>query len=101
MKIQQLIIVLILAFGAMTVTAQTATPAVKGKQINQQKRILQGAKSGEVNKRELVRLERQQRRINRSKKRAKADGKVSGKERAKIHARQNRASRKIRRAKNN
>ena len=99
MKIQKLILGLVFAIGAFTAGAQTATPIVKDRQVNQQKRILKGAKDGEVNKKEFVRLERQQKRINRSKKRAKADGEVSGKERAKLHARQNRASRNIKQAK--
>ncbi|PHN06857.1 hypothetical protein CRP01_10580 [Flavilitoribacter nigricans DSM 23189 = NBRC 102662] len=85
----------------MAASAQTATPKVADRQVNQQKRIIKGAKDGEVSKKEAVRLERQQKRINRSKKRAKADGEVTKKERAKLHARQNKASRNIKRAKKN
>lgn len=101
MKIQKLILGLVLVLFGFAASAQTATPKVKDRQVNQQKRILKGAKEGEVSKKELVRLERQQKRINRSKKRAKADGVVTGKEKATLHGRQNRAGRNIRRAKNN
>lgn len=101
MKIQKLLLGLVFALFAFTAGAQTATPKVKDRQVNQQKRILKGAKNGNVDKKEFVKLERQQKRINRSKRRAKADGKVSGKERVKLHARQNKAGRNIKRAKKN
>lgn len=101
MKVQKLFLGLVFVLFAMAASAQTATPKVADRQVNQQKRIVKGVKSGELNKKETVKLERQQRRINRSKKRAKADGDVSRKERAKIHARQNKASRNIKRAKKN
>jgi hypothetical protein len=101
MKIQKLFLGLVFILFAMGAQAQTATPKVKDRQVNQQKRIVKGAKAGEVNKQEAIRLEKQQKRINRSKKRAKADGQVTKKERAVLHARQNKASRNIRRAKKN
>lgn len=101
MKIQKLFLGLVFVLFAMAASAQTATPKVTDRQVNQQKRIVKGAKSGDLNKREAVKLEKQQRRINRSKKRAKADGKVTKKERVKLHTRQNRASRNIKRAKKN
>lgn len=101
MKIQKLLLGFVLVLFTVSAGAQTATPKVKDRQVTQQKRILKGVKDGEVNKKEAVKLERQQRRINRSKKRAKADGDVTMKERAKLHARQNKASRKIKKAKNN
>ncbi len=101
MKIQKLVLGLVFVLFAMAAQAQTATPKVTDRQVNQQKRILKGAKAGEVNKKEAIKLEKQQRRINRSKKRAKADGEVTKKEKAKLHARQNKASRNIKRAKNN
>lgn len=101
MKVQKLFLGLVFVLFAMAASAQTATPKVTDRQVNQQKRIVKGVKNGKLNKKETVKLERQQRRINRSKKRAKADGNVSKKERAKIHARQNKASRNIKRAKKN
>lgn len=78
-----------------------ATPKVKKRQVNQQKRIKRGVASGELTKRETVQLQKQQVHINRSKNRAKADGVVTGAERAKIHRKQNRASKNVARKKNN
>ncbi|MEM9821156.1 MAG: hypothetical protein AAF985_08800 [Bacteroidota bacterium] len=84
-----------------TTQAQTATPKVKDRQINQQKRIHQGVKSGELTKRETIRLQQQQASVQRTKKRAKADGVVTKRERAVIHKKQNKANKNIRRAKHN
>ena len=82
------------------IQAQTATPKVTKRQVNQQKRIRQGAKSGELTKKETVRLQRQQRRVRKHKRATKADGKVTRRERASVHMHQNKASRNIRRQKN-
>ena len=101
MKLRKLFVALVFILFAAAASAQTATPVVKDRQVTQQKRIVDGVKDGELNKKEVKKLERQQRSINRSKRRAKADGEVTKAERAKIHARQNRASRKIKRAKHN
>jgi hypothetical protein len=101
MKIQKLILGLVFVLFAMAASAQTASPKVSKRQVNQQKRIIKGAKNGTINKQEAIKLEKQQKRINRSKKKAKADGKMTKKERAKLHARQNKASRNIKRAKKN
>lgn len=101
MKIRKLFFALFFAFFAFGLNAQTITPGVKDRQVRQQKRIVKGVSDGELSKKEVKVLERQQRRINRSKRKAKADGKVTKAESATLHARQNRAGRKIRRAKNN
>ncbi len=92
----------ILGLFAVSIQAQsTATPKVTKRQVNQSKRIGQGVNSGELTRGETKQLAHQQRRINRSKKAAKADGTVTKKERATIHARQNAASRNIKRKKHN
>ena len=75
--------------------AQTKTPVVTERQVNQQKRIKQGVKSDELTKREATRLEAQQAKIQAEKKAAKADGQVTPRERAKIQHDQNKASRRI------
>jgi hypothetical protein len=80
--------------------AQTATPGVGSDQLQQQRRIRQGVRSGELTAGETLQLQAQQGRIHRAKKRAKADGVVTPGERVKLNARQNRASRNIRRQKN-
>lgn len=83
-------------------TAQSqTTPRAAQRQVTQTKRIKQGVRSGELTKGEAAVLGKQQRSINRSKRRAKADGQVTRRERATIQTRQNRASRNIKRKKNN
>jgi hypothetical protein len=67
--------------------------------MNQEQRIDQGISSGQLNRREARRLDRQQDRIDRMENRANSDDVVKGKERARIGAAQNRASRHIAREK--
>lgn len=87
------------AFNNMT-QAQTHTPNVKDRQINQQKRIHQGVRSGELTRGEAVRLQKQQANIQQTKRAAKADGVVTKRERAQIHGMQTRSSAAIHRQKN-
>lgn len=65
------------------------------RQKNQQERIDEGVKSGELNKRETIRLEKEQARIRRKKRRLKSDGTLSAKDKAKLTHDQNKASRHI------
>jgi uncharacterized membrane protein YebE (DUF533 family) len=83
--------------GGMTASAfaQTKTPVATERQVNQQARIKQGVKSGELNKREAARLEAEQAKIQAEKKAARSDGKVTPRERARIQHDQNKASRRI------
>lgn len=83
----------IASFGAF---AQAATPGIDQRQANQEKRIDQGIASGELNKRETKRLEKEQVVINKAEDKAKADGTVTKKERVRLHKMQNHASRDIR-----
>jgi hypothetical protein len=81
------------------VYAQSETPVIDQRQMNQEQRIDQGIASGQLNRREAARLDRQQDRIDRMEDRAEADGVMTRKERARIGAAQNRASRHIGREK--
>jgi hypothetical protein len=81
--------------------AQDTTPRTDVRQKTERARIHQGRKSGEITNREAVTLNKQQRHIRRSERRAKADGEVTGAEKRKLERRQDRASRHIRRAKTN
>ncbi len=76
-----------------------ATPRIDQREVNQEKRIQQGAASGQLTPRETKRLENQQGRIDRAEDRAKADGKVTPQERAHLTRMQNKASRDIAREK--
>lgn len=67
--------------------------------INQQKRIEQGEKSGQLTPKEAGRLERQEGRIDKAEAKADADGKVSKQEARHINRMQNRESRRIYRQK--
>ena len=76
-----------------------ATPGIDQRQQMQQKRIDQGVRSGELNRREAERLEHRQQRIQKMENHAKADGTVTAKERARIHHAQDQESRRIYRQK--
>lgn len=88
-----------LAAIASTGFSQTKTPRVHKRQVNQQARIADGVKDGELTKRETARLETREAKIQHDKKEAKADGVVTKRERAKLHREQNRTSRAIHRQK--
>ena len=81
--------------------AQDKTPVVDQREKNQDKRIEQGVKSGELTPAETRRLEVQQGKINADEKIAKSDGKVTPAERRKLQREQNRASKAIYRKKHN
>jgi hypothetical protein len=72
--------------------AQTRTPKVTQKQVNQQGRIQQGVQSGQLTPAEAAKLENQQKKINQDKKIAKADGSLTPQERARIHREQQNAN---------
>src|SRR5258708_4801934 len=86
---------------AIAASAQTATPGVTERQINQQERIKQGEKSGELTPKETRRLEAREAKIQHDKKVAKSDGTVTPAERAKLQREENRSSRAIYRKKHN
>lgn len=85
--------------GTPAATPGVKTPGINERQKDQQERIGQGVKSGELTAKEAARLERQQRRIQHEKREAKEDGTVTKAERAELRARQNAASRNIARQK--
>lgn len=79
----------------------TKTPGVNKRQRNQQRRIGQGIKSGQLTPGEAARLEAREAKIQRDKRKAKADGTVTPAERRKLQREENRASRKIYKLKHN
>lgn len=85
--------------SGLAVNAQDSARVGK-RQLNQQKRIAHGVKSGELTDKEAARLEKKQAKIQQDKKEAKADGVVSGKEKTELIREQNKANRDIRRQKN-
>ena len=77
----------------------TSTPRIDKRQENQQKRIDEGVKSGQLNEKEARRLEKGQQRVQKAEDKAMADGTMSAKEKHKIEHMQDRESRKIAREK--
>lgn len=99
MKTKALILGLSLLFSVSAFSQ--ATPKVNKRQATQKARIVEGAATGDLTKKETKQLAKQQKRINRLERRAKSDGVVTKKERARINKAQNRANRNIKRKKNN
>ena len=88
-------ILIIIVVSFTVVSAQTLTPQINRTQKNQQLRIHQGVKSGELTRREARKLENQQKAIRYNKRIAKANGVVTSGERKQIRNEQNRASKNI------
>lgn len=84
-------------FSASAFAQSLATETQRN--INQQTRIEQGLKSGELSTREAARLEHEQARVNRMQAGALRDGQLSGAERKRIDRAQDHASRDIYRQK--
>lgn len=89
------------ALAQQVQTKPAKTPRITKKQIRQQARIKQGVKSGELTKRETIKLEKEQAKIRQDKQTAKSNGKVTPQERKKIRHEQRKASRNIHRLKHN
>jgi hypothetical protein len=85
--------------GALTIPAARAQRIEERKEA-QQARIWQGVRSGELTRREALRLERQERQLNREIRRDRRDGGgLTAGERARIERKQDRMSRRIAREK--
>jgi hypothetical protein len=110
------VVMLAAAFSAGVVSAQQTPPTgqtsssaaqpagkIADRKENQQDRIAQGVKSGQLTARETSRLENKEARINRETRtdRAANDGKLTNAEKAKVNRQQNRVSKDIYRDKHN
>ncbi len=90
----------IIGATAPTLKAQIPnTPGIKHQQRIEQKRIHHGIRTGQLTKKEAMRLQMQQAKIRHDKRCAKADGIVTPYERAVIKTEQARAGRNIYRQK--
>jgi hypothetical protein len=93
---------LIAAFAITSAAqAQTHTPVINHRQHNQDRRINQGVRSGELTRNETRHLRADERNISRDKRMAKADGRVTRSERRDLRRDENRTSRAIYRDKHN
>ena len=100
MKNMTFVTAAVIAAFSLPVFAQTnSTPRIDQRQENQQQRIDQGVKSGQLNQKEAARLGKGQARVQKMEDKAAADGKVTAKERRKIERAQDKQSRKIAREK--
>lgn len=88
--------------GAFAQTAAPTTPVhtTDERQAIQHNRIKEGRESGELTKRESIRLHAEQRAIKRKERKAAADGVVTNKEQNKISRLQNGANKDIAKQKN-
>jgi hypothetical protein len=73
----------------------TNDPGVQQRMQNQESRIDQGVKSGQLTPKEAGKLEAEQARIQQTEQRMKSDGTLTPKEREKLHTQQDRSSRHI------
>ena len=89
------------AVGALLSTSAIAqnTQDVIQRDVNQEKRIEQGLKSGELNTKEAAKLEREESRVDKMESKALSDGKLSNAEKHRIEREQNRVSKDIAREK--
>ena len=101
MKLKTLLLGIALVTFCAVGFSQTTKKKVNKRQVNQQQRINEGLRTGELTKKEAVQLEHQQKNIQQTKKAAKADGVVTKKEKAIINAKQNNASKNIAKKKHN
>ena len=85
----------------IVVSVSWARGPISHRQKKQSQRITHGIRSGEVTDREFVRLNREQRRIGKYKRRARGNGYISHRERRHLHSMQDKASEHIYRAKHN
>ena len=84
---------------AQAAPGNTATPNIDQRRAEQQRRIDQGVKSGELTQREAANLQKGQAKVQRMEDKAKSDGVVTEKERKKIEHEQDKQSKRIEREK--
>jgi len=85
---------------ALPVLAQNTADVVQ-RDVNQQQRIENGLKSGQLNTKEAAKLEKGEANIDKMEQRALSDGKMTNAEKQRIEAAQNKESHAIARAKSN
>jgi hypothetical protein len=98
---KQVFAIVLLIMVALVTQAQTQTRRADTRQKAQRVRIAEGRQDGDLTNQEAAALNKQQRHIRRTERRAKADGVVTPREKMKLERKQDRANRNIRRAKNN
>lgn len=92
-----------LPFAAGAQTTAKPHETITQRKANQQRRIVQGDRSGQMTPRETAHVERQEQGINREERgmRAQDNGHLTGQDRRTVRAQQNQESRRIYRDKHN
>jgi hypothetical protein len=93
-------LLVVAALGALSLPAfaqLNSTPRIDQRQENQERRIEEGVRLGQINRREEARLRAELREIRRMERRALADGRISPREQARIEQAQDQLSRNINR----
>ena len=108
MKLSTMSLAAVLLAAPALTFAQTPTPGahdfnVHQRKVDQQRRIAQGVRTGELTPRETAHLERGESRINRETRDMREDngGRLNARDRRIVHRQQNRMSRRIYRDKHN
>ncbi len=97
-KVMSIIIVAVFSFVCVS---SAMAGRIKNRQVRQQKRIHQGVHSGELTRREVKSLEKEQRHVRQTKKKVWADGELTPGERVLVERQQDRASAHIYKLKHN
>jgi hypothetical protein len=92
---KRIVFATLVAAAALPLAAQTSTPRIDQREVNQQQRIEQGINSGQLTPKETAKLEKGEAKIDKMEAKAKSDGKVTEKERKKLTKAQNKESKKI------
>jgi len=110
MQLKNIALIAALALAPLAMYAQDATPTpgkndynINQRKVDQQKRIANGVRSGELNAGETSHLEHQEAGINKEERgmRAQDNGHLTKQDRKTIHQQQNQESRRIYRDKHN
>lgn len=98
---KKLLLTAVISAIALPVFAQSSTPRLDARESEQQHRIAQGVRSGELTPHETRALEKREAKLNHDEAKAKADGVVTKQERRKLEHEADRNSEEIARLKHN
>jgi hypothetical protein len=103
MNVKRLALIATFSLASTAVFAQANAGTINQRKSNQQARIAQGVRSGELSRGETARLEHQERSINREERamRAQNGGRLTRSDRQTLARQQNQESRRIARDKHN
>jgi hypothetical protein len=92
---KKVLAIAVLSAVSLPAFALNSTPRIDQRQANQEQRIEQGQRNGQLNRREVRRLREGQAQIRRMERQALADGRISPREAARIEHAQDAEGRRI------